>query len=205
MHRVPEIRTDGPRTMPTDRRFQVVLIGSVLAGSWLSMQIVHEFGHAFGAWLTGGTVRKIVLLPWTLSRTELSSNPEPLAVAWAGPIIGALLPLLVLSVAATFRLPGVYLLRFFAGFCLIANGAYLAGGAVERVGDAGDLQRHGTGLWQLLAFASLTLPLGLWLWHRQGRHFGFGPAQGRVSRRAACASLAATILVVVLEMFFGRE
>jgi hypothetical protein len=184
---------------------QIVLILSTLAGSWLGMQIVHEFGHVLGAWLTGGTVRKVVLLPWTLSRTELSSNPDPLLVAWAGPIVGALLPLLVWSVAATLRWPGVYLLRFFAGFCLIANGAYLGGGALERLGDAGDLQRHGTALWQLFVFAALTVPLGLALWNRQGGPFGLGPAHGPVSRRAAYAVPVAVIVVVVLEMFWSGE
>jgi hypothetical protein len=191
--------------MATHRRWQVLLIASTLAGSWLGMQVVHEFGHALGARLTGGTVSKIVLLPWTLSRTELSSNPDPLVVTWAGPIVGVLLPLLAWSVAASFRWPGIYLLRFFAGFCLIANGAYLAGGAFYRLGDAGDLQRHGTALWQLLAFAAMTVPAGLWLWHRQGPHFGLGSARGHVSRRAAYAVLAATSLVVVLEVMLSGE
>jgi hypothetical protein len=160
------------------RFHQILLIVVTLTASWLGMQIVHEFGHVLGAWLTGGTVRKVVLLPWTLSRTELTVNPDPVTVAWAGPVIGVLLPLLTWSVAATWRWSGVYLLRFFAGCCLIANGGYIGAGAIERLGDAGDLQRHGTALWQLQAFAALALPLGLLLWHRQGRYFGWGSARG---------------------------
>jgi hypothetical protein len=60
------------------RRFhQVVLIGSLLALSWLAMMVVHEFGHVVGAWLTGGAVAKVVAQPWTFSRTNLSFNPHP--------------------------------------------------------------------------------------------------------------------------------
>jgi hypothetical protein len=31
---------------------QAVLIVSVVLGSWLGLQAVHEFGHVVGAWLT---------------------------------------------------------------------------------------------------------------------------------------------------------
>jgi hypothetical protein len=42
------------------KRFhQFILIGSLLL-SWLAMTVVHEFGHVVGAWLTGGTVAKVV-------------------------------------------------------------------------------------------------------------------------------------------------
>ncbi|MGC3965806.1 MAG: hypothetical protein QM775_00075 [Pirellulales bacterium] len=47
---------------------QVVLIGSVLLGSWLAMQAIHEAGHVFGAWLTEGRVERVVLHPLTISR-----------------------------------------------------------------------------------------------------------------------------------------
>src|SRR4051794_14452795 len=107
------------------RLHQCILVASVLPLSWLGMMAVHELGHVLGAWLTGGAVSKVVLHPLTISRTELSHNPHPLLVTWAGPVLGVLLPLLALGVAAAVRMPGVYLLRFFAGFCLIANGAYI--------------------------------------------------------------------------------
>src|SRR5437764_5916291 len=107
------------------RLYQVVLIGSTLLGSWLGMQAVHESGHVLGAWATGGEVARVVLHPLTISRTDLARNPRPLPVTWAGPVVGVLLPLAALGLAAALRRPGVYLLRFFAGSCLIANGAYL--------------------------------------------------------------------------------
>src|SRR3954451_22380263 len=100
------------------------------------MQAVHEFGHVLGAWLTGGRVARVVLHPLTISRTDLAENPAPLAVVWAGAVLGVVLALAAWGLAAAFRLPGAYLLRFFAGFCLVANGGYLAGGSFDRLGDA---------------------------------------------------------------------
>jgi hypothetical protein len=48
-----------------------------------------------------------------------------------------------------------YLPRFFAGFCLIANGIYLGVGSFSGVGDAGDLLRYGAPRGTLIAFADL--------------------------------------------------
>ena len=79
-------RSHGPLCM---QRFQqVLLIVSMLALSWLMMQAVHEFGHVVAAWATGGAVTKVVLHPSALSRTDVEPNPQPLAVAWGGPLIG---------------------------------------------------------------------------------------------------------------------
>ena len=88
-----------------------VLIGSTLIASWLGMQAVHESGHVLGAHLTGGRVARVVLHPLTISRTDLSHNPRPLLVVWAGPAVGVLLPLVLWGVAAGLRLPGAFVLR----------------------------------------------------------------------------------------------
>jgi hypothetical protein len=186
------------------KRFhQIVLIGSLLPLSWLAMMVVHEFGHVIGAWLTGGTVVKVVAHPLTISRTDISPNPHPLVVAWAGPVGGVLLPLMALALARLCRMPGTYLLRFFAGFCLIANGAYIGIGSFEGVGDAGDLIRHGAAMWQLWAFGLLTAPLGLLLWHRQGQHFGLGNAKGEVQPAAAYLTLGLLAILVTGELLLG--
>ena len=177
---------------------QGVLIVSIILGSWLGMQAVHEFGHVLGAWLTGGQVTQVVLYPLTISRTDLAQNPSPLLVVWAGPVIGAVLPIALWGIAARLRMAGAFVLRFFAGFCLIANGAYIAGGSFEGIGDCGQMLRHGSAIWQLWLFGAATVPLGLWLWHRQGPHFGLGPAKGRVNRGVAYASLVACALLLVL-------
>jgi hypothetical protein len=138
------------------------------------MQAVHELGHVLGAWATGGRVARVVLHPLTISRTDLAENPHPLVVAWFGPLFGAAAPLVLWLLAASLRLPGTFVIRFFAGFCLVANGAYLGGGALVGIGDAGDLLRHGAPSWCLCLFGGLAAAAGLGLWHGQGRHFGWG-------------------------------
>lgn len=167
------------------------------------MQAVHELGHVLGAHLTGGRLARVVLHPLTISRTDLAENPRPLIVAWAGPVVGAALPLLLWLAAAAARAPGSYVPRFFAGFCLLGNGLYLGFGSFGSVGDCGDLLRHGAAAWQLWVFGAVTSPAGLWLWHRQGPHFGFGPAKGEVSATAAYATLAACAALVVLGLVVG--
>jgi hypothetical protein len=187
------------------RLHQAVLIVSAVLGSWLGMQAIHEFGHIAGAWLTGGRVAQVVLHPLTISRTDLAHNPAPLRVVWAGPVFGCLLPLAAWGVAAGLRWHWAFLPRFFAGFCLIANGAYIAGGSFDRIGDAGVMLRHGSPAWLLWAFGVVTVPAGLWLWHGLGPHFGLGPARGRVSLAAAYTCLAALGALVVLGIVVDGE
>ena len=185
------------------RVHQVVLIVSILMLSWSGMMVVHEFGHVLVAWWTGGTVTRVVLHPLAISRTDVSPNPQALLVVWAGPMVGVLLPMAAWGVAAWTRLPGSYLLRFFAGFCLIANGAYIGIGEFDRVGDAGDLLRHGASRWHLWLFGIATIPVGLLLWHRQGCYFGLGTARGKVSERAAYACLVGLVTIILLECHFS--
>ena len=182
------------------RLHQGVLIVSVVLGSWLGMQAVHEAGHVLGAYLSGGHIARVVLHPLTISRTDLEDNPQPLFVVWAGPVFGVLLPMALWLLAAGLRLPGAFVLRFFAGFCLIANGAYIAGGSFDRIGDCGVMLQHGSATWQLWLFGAVTMPAGLWLWHRQGPHFGLGRSRGRVSPGVAYASLVVCLALLVLAL-----
>jgi hypothetical protein len=181
---------------------QAVLILSACALSWLLMGAVHELGHVLGAVITGGRVERVVLHPLTISRTDVQPNPHPLLVTWAGPVIGAALPLA--ARAACWRVNRVFrdLSGFFAGVCLIANGLYLGVGSFFRIGDAGDLLRHGAAPWQLWLFGAASVPLGVWLWNGTGPTFGFGAARGRVSPRAAwtCSGLALALAAVEIAL-----
>lgn len=118
--------------------------------------------------------------------------------------IGVALPLLAWIVAAKFRVPGAFEVKFFAGFCLIANGAYLSVGSFDRIGDCGDLLRHGAPIWQLWLFGSICVPLGLWLWHGLSRHFGLGPNALPVEPRVAY-SVAAIAGMLLLIAFAARS
>lgn len=184
---------------------QIALIGTFTAFSWLAMQAVHELGHMLGAAATGGQATAVVLHPCTISRTDVSPNPHPLLVAWAGPVAGVAVPLLAFLAARMGRVPGVFLFQFFAGFCLIANGAYIGVGSFEGIGDTGDMLRHGSQQWLLILFGLVTVPLGLWLWNGLGPNFGLGPAKGAVSRSAVIASVVLLGILVVVELVIGSR
>ncbi len=130
------------------------------------MQAIHELGPVLAARLTGGTVQRVVLHPFTISRTDVSPNPHPLIVAWAGPLVGVGLPIVAAACSCAVFPAGRRFLDFFAGFCLIANGAYIGVGSLDVVGDAGDMLRNGSPHWLLATFGILSVTYGLWIWHR---------------------------------------
>lgn len=187
----------------TKRVNQVILVFSVLGFSWLAMQAVHELGHVIGAWMTGGHVTRVTLHPAVFSKTDVLPNPNPTLVAWMGPIVGSLLPVLVLLALWPARRTWLFMLRFFAGFCLIANGLYLAIGSFDNIGDAGDLLLHGSPAWQLIAFGVVTVPAGLCLWHGQGESFGLGQAKGQVAREHVLIALSLFMAILLGELLWG--
>lgn len=173
------------------------LLGVATLGlSWQGMQLVHEAGHVVGAWLTGGEVQRVVLHPLTISRTDVSPNPHPLIVVWLGPVLGVALPVLLwLVVRAVW--PGVsYLARFFAGFCLVANGAYIGVGAAWPVGDAETMLRLSVPRWVMAAFGFTCIAAGFALWNGLGPSFGLdGPS--RVNPYHAAVIAVAWFLLTV--------
>ena len=184
---------------------QSILILSTLLASWLGMQAVHELGHVLAAKFTGGRVAGVVLHPLTISRTDVAENPHPLIVVWSGPICGVLSPLLLWACVSRFKSPVVFLARFFAGFCLLANGLYIGIGSFDGVGDCGEMLKHGSPIWLLWSFGLLTAPSGLWLWHGQGEHFGWGRAKGEVSQPAMWTSVTICLVLLVLGFAIGER
>jgi len=188
-----------------DRAYQVLLIGSTLAYSWLAMMVVHEFGHCLHLWGSGGSVRQVILHPLVISRTDWHDNPRPLFVAWGGVVWGCVLPLIFWAAASASRWRFWYLARFFAGFCLIANGAYMLLGSFDNIGDAGDILALGSPRWTLWLFGAVAWGLGLALWHGLGPHFGLTKKPPSVDRSAALAVTLALLLLVAVELIFGRN
>lgn len=173
----------------------ILLFAAMVPLCWLSMMLVHEAGHVLGAWLTGGTVQKVVWHPLAISRTDVSPNPSPLFVVWAGPVFGALFPVVVWMSLCRFRWS--FLLRFFAGFCLIANGAYIGYGSFERIGDCREMLALGTPIWVLWLWGAVHFAAGLFVWNGLGPKFGWGKAAEPVSwRRAGTVAVLAGLLIV---------
>jgi len=186
------------------RTNQILLIVSLVGLSWFAMQAVHELGHVIGATASGGQVKAVVLHPLVFSRTDLSINPNPLLVAWAGPLLGCLLPLCLWVAARRWGASLAYLFRFFAGFCFLANGVYIGVGSFEGIGDAGDLLRAGAAPWQLIGFGLVSAGLGLLLWNGLGARFGLGRRYAEVDGRVGIGVGAILVLVVVIELVAGK-
>ena len=167
------------------------------------MQAVHELGHVLHAWPSGGRVQRIVLSPLEISRTDVGPNPHPQLVASGGPIWGCLLPLFVWQGMRLVNSRGTWWLRFFAGFCLIANGGYLLGGSISPVGDAEVLIQNGAPRVLLVLFGIVTTASGLALWNGQGKYFGIGRDSLPVDRSAAVGSLVALIATIALELLLN--
>jgi hypothetical protein len=188
-----------------DRRFQAMLIVSMVGLSWLLMMVLHESGHLLHGWLSGAQLVRVELPPLGFSRTDFADNPHPLFVAWGGGIWGCLLPLAILA-AVRFGTPCyAYLAAWFAGFCLIANGAYLAAGSLfgGTADDAGVILHCGGSQWHLLAFGIPATAAGLYLWNGLGPHFGLSASGGKVDRKAAVAVAVTLAVVVCLEVLIG--
>jgi hypothetical protein len=109
-----------------------------------------------------------------------------------------LIPLLLWGIAAAVRWPGAFVLRFFAGFCLIANGIYIGTGSFDSIGDCSEMLRHGSSMWQLWLFGLLTVPAGLLLWHRLGSHFGLGREKKPINAGVAYSTLVVCTLLIGL-------
>jgi hypothetical protein len=195
-------QSTGELTSPGQIRSQILLIVSIVPLCWLMMMLVHEFGHVLGAWASGGTVERVIWHPLVFSRTDVSPNPSPLAVVWAGPLLGGLLPFAVW--AALSRFQWSFVLRFFAGFCLIANGGYIGGGSFEGLGDCGPMLAHGSPVSILWIFGATYAVSGLYLWHGLGPKFGLGNDPEQVNRNLAATVAVLSALVVLCGFVFGR-
>ena len=177
------------------RFYQSLFVCSLVLCSWYGMMAVHELGHVLGAVVTGGSVTRVVLHPLTISRTDVSPNPHPAIVVWCGPVLGSILPL-CLVIAVGNRIPLCKIAGFFAGFCLVANGAYIGVGAWDRVGDCREMVRTGTPLWVMIGFGIVAISGGLLVWHRLGSLREFAKDPSLVKRQWALG--VCLVLVVYL-------
>ena len=171
---------------------------------WLLMQMVHESGHVLVAWATGGTIEKLDLHPLHISTTYVWPNPRPLIVTWAGPIAGTVLPLVAWSIVRNVKPGWAALLRYFAGFCLIANGAYLGSIYWIRVGDAADLLALGTPPTVLILFGIVTVVAGFACWNGTGHALGWSLGSPAPTKKQLIPASVALLVVAGVELLVFR-
>jgi len=147
---------------------QVILWIAVAVLSWYGMMAVHEAGHCLGAVATGARIEAVEIPLAGFSRTDFSGGSCPLLVVWAGPVLGAILPVALLALLPVVGPRTKHVLFSFVGFCLLANGAYIGLGALSGAGDCRQLAQYGSPSWTMLAFGGAASALGLYAWHRMG-------------------------------------
>ena len=182
---------------------QAVYLFSLLALCWLGMMAVHELGHVVGAILTGGQVDRVILHPLTISRTDVDPNPRPGVVVWLGPVFGAGMPWIAACLLPRRFQQVRQTAFFFAGFCLIANGAYIGFGAFDRVGDCKVMLQQGAPFWSLLLFGAISIPMGLLTWHRLGSLREFLTDPRSTDPRIGTGLVFLLILVLAAEFAFS--
>ena len=165
------------------------------------MQGVHELGHVLAAFVSGGNVEAIVWHFSTISRTDVRHNPAPMFVCWSGPVLGAGLPLLI-HVVMQLRNVRSSGWTFYCGFCLLANGAYLAAGSFDRIGDAGTLISLGCPIGVLWIAGCVMAGAGIQMWHRMGSVSDIGRA--KVSLRNLCIQVFLLLGTVIVQQFVFR-
>jgi hypothetical protein len=65
--------------------------------------------------------------------------------------------------------------------------------------------RHGSPQGLLWSFGALTAPFGVYLWHGQGQHFGFGSAGGNVDRGVAYRTMVVGLALLTGTAIFEGE
>lgn len=173
--------------------------------SWLGMMAAHLAGHLIYALMSGAEVYQAELHPLSLSaEPKMFANPQPLFVAWGGPIWGSAIPLLIVWVVRAAR-PGLaYLATFFAGFCLIANSSHLVVGSFIPAGDARQMLGLGAPQWLLVGLGFPVMIAGIGLFNGLGKSFGIGVERGRVNRAHAWAVTIAWMAVAGIEFALWR-
>ena len=94
---------------------------------------------------------------------------------------------------------------FLAGFCLIANGAYIGVGVWDAVGDCREMLQTGTPQWVMIAFGIVAVLCGLAVWHRLGSlgEFAKDPSRVRYSWvLSTCVILS--VYIVAAGVLSGR-
>lgn len=143
--------------------------------------------------------------PAVISRTDVQPNPHPLVEVWAGPLVGSTAPLIFALLSSVLRLRIAYLIWTVAGFCLLANGAYIGIGSIDPIGDARELLSHGMPRWPMAVFGVVAVTAGMWIWHRVSPRFGFGASPLPINSGHAYGMSVVAVLATVVGLGFGNR
>ena len=131
----------------------------ILPLAWYPLCFLHECGHALSAWLGGASGIAIVWHAGFLPETLRDGSRWPLADAWAGPVAGAVLPVLGFLVLRRTRVGDTA--RHLAAITCLGHGLYLGCGWLDTGNDADQLRRLGVPVTMLLAAGAMLLGGGL--------------------------------------------
>lgn len=137
------------------------IILTLFAGFAIAIHIavfLHELGHAFGYWISGGAVTAIVMEAPAPTGYVRGSSADPRPVVWGGVVFGSLVTLIPLVIARYVapKSPLRFTALMVASFCLSHNGLYLFVGGFVPFGDALGMIDLGAPRWLLIL---LGLPL----------------------------------------------
>lgn len=178
---------------------------ALVIGSWLGMQVIHECGHVVHCLATGGRILQVVLHPLEVSRTEFSSNPSPQFAAWGGVLWGSIVPLLLYATVSAADWKHAHLARFFAGFCLVANGVYFVVGSIELAADPADLVRFGANRSVVGILGGFLFVGGLRLWHGLSPSFGLGRPDYRTPSCLVVALACFDAAIIAVELLLNHR
>lgn len=135
---------------------RVLSIIMLLAVAWCVMTLTHEMGHIVGGWCSGAQLTSAELRPWRLPYSLFSPNPYPLVTLWSGLVLGVALPVLAAKLISS---DGMW---FVAGFCMLANGSYiaLAWMSGDRFLDTAQLLEHGAHPASIAVYCLTTILCG---------------------------------------------
>ncbi|HBC89185.1 MAG TPA: hypothetical protein DCZ94_19775 [Lentisphaeria bacterium] len=132
---------------------------SVIAIGWFPLQLLHEAGHIISCKFNGGTVHKIAFHFNVFTETIREGSAHPVIDIWMGPIVGIILPLLLLLIPAKKDIKEILVL--FCAVCLIGNGLYIGLGWLCDGGDGWELIRYKVNLFWLILFGLPATVAGL--------------------------------------------
>ena len=120
------------------------------------MTFTHELGHIVAGFCCGGTLKAVELWPWQLPYSFFEPDPLPLVTLWGGLLSGVLVPVAVALIAKR------EWIWFFAHFCVLANGVYIATAwfAGDRYLDTPRLLEHDASPISIAIYCILTIGFG---------------------------------------------